>query len=142
MDKKELSLGEMQLLTNPKKIMINTDVDFKLEIEEIISLAKSIRIFSNARYGDSVYQSGSVGNYYSIKRKFDRLKMRFENGKKIMIHGDTLLDTYVDLLNYSIFGILIGMIEEEITLNMIDERVIKINNEIENERKKENENRS
>lgn len=125
-----LTLEEMKLLINSKQITIDTERDFKEELENIFHLAKTIREFSNHRYGDSVYHSGSVGNYYNLKRKIERLRQQFENGKKIFVEGDTLLDTYIDIFNYAIFGILIAILEEQIDPEIIRKKIKFLNLEI------------
>lgn len=132
---------KMKLITCVDKFFIDTDSTFSKEVEKINSLSKLIREYSNMRYGDSVYRHGSLGNYFNIARKYERLRMRFENDKSIVLDGDSLLDTYIDLLNYSIFGILIALIEEEISVEQIDKKISILEKEILKERNK-NENRN
>ena len=93
--------------------------DKKLMIKILGKVCDAI-MSGDKRYSNTFRKYGNPMNFYNIARKFIRLENKFHY--KITwesLKGDTLLDVYIDNIVYSIFGIILGIEENEIDINDI-----------------------
>jgi len=75
--------------------------DYMAAVDEIVKLRnKKQKVYAN----DWV-EMGLDGNFYNIWRKFNRLKNYFHGSKGMDV--ENLEDTYRDLANYALFGLVL-----------------------------------
>ena len=75
---------------------------FDLEtIEKIERVCKQIMVAKDKDYGGSWQKDGLLSAHLNLKRKFDRLHNLFMSGFDTEVGDETVLDTLIDLRNYT-----------------------------------------
>jgi len=77
---------------------------YHLAIKEIVKVRNQRRLI----YGDGFEEIGIVGNGWHIVNKVGRLRFMLENG---MNSYESLKDTLIDIINYSLFCL--AMVKEK-----------------------------
>lgn len=87
-----------------KKSVLEPIPDYKLNIELLKKLEdKCLGLMreKDADYGGSWQTDGVLSVHMNLKRKFDRLHNIFKNGFNTNVDNETVLDTLMDLRNYT-----------------------------------------
>ena len=109
----------------------------KQDMECMSGLLKVIErriITGHKRYGGTYRKYGVIMNFYNIARKFIRIENKYHN-KSLWydMEGDTLLDTYIDMIIYCLFGIILSLENGDIHPESIDKILKEQQEEEENE---------
>lgn len=98
---------------------------FDLNKTEIISICWCLYNEKNTAYNDGWYMNGFFGVFYDLHRKMQRLSTIFKNRNELFnnkntVKIETLKDTLIDALNYSVF-LIIALKQPEFYLFYIKE---------------------
>lgn len=85
-----------ELLTPIKDYNFEPDL-----VDKIEGVCKKIMIEKDKDYGGSWQKDGLLSAHMNLKRKFDRLHTIFLNGFSTEVADETVLDTLIDLRNYT-----------------------------------------
>lgn len=87
-----------------KKALLEPIPDYRLDMDTIGVIEEACKDLMRKKdkdYGGSWQQDGLLSVHMNLKRKFDRLHKLFLEGFNPSVEDETVLDTLIDLRNYT-----------------------------------------